>query len=34
MSQLKDFIALYRLYRVKHPRIYALKRAYEITFIN
>ena len=34
MTQLKDFIALYRLYRVKHPRIYALKRAYDIAFTN
>jgi hypothetical protein len=34
MSQLKDFIQLYRLYRVKHPRIYALKRAYEHCFLK
>jgi hypothetical protein len=34
MNTIKDFIALYRLYRVKHPRIYALRRAYEISFFN
>jgi hypothetical protein len=34
MTQLKDFIALYRLYRVKHSRRYALRRAYEISFLK
>lgn len=32
MNTLRDFIGLYRLYRVKHSRAYALKRAYGIAF--
>jgi hypothetical protein len=32
MSTIKDFIQLYRLYRVKHPPVYALQRAYQIAF--
>ena len=34
MTQLKDFIALYRLYRKSHGRVYAARRAYEITFVS
>lgn len=34
MTTLRDFIGLYRLYRVKHSRRYALKRAYDIAFTN
>ena len=34
MNTIKDFISLYRLYRVKHSRAYALKRAYGIAFTN
>ena len=34
MTTLKDFIQLYRLYRVKHGRRYALRRAYEISFLS
>jgi len=32
MTQLRDFIQLYRLYRVKHSRRYSLRRADEISF--
>lgn len=34
MNTIKDFVSLYRLYRVKHPRLYALRRAYGIAFTN
>ena len=34
MTTLRDFISLYRLYRVKHSRRYALLRAYEISFLS
>lgn len=30
MRLIIDFVQLYRLYRVNHPRAYALQRAYEI----
>jgi hypothetical protein len=34
MTTLRDFIQLYRLYRRKHSRRYALRRAYEISFLK
>ena len=34
MNTIRDFLSLYRLYRVKHSRAYALKRAYGIAFTN
>lgn len=34
MTTLRDFIQLYRLYRRVHPRMYALRRAYEISFLS
>ncbi len=30
MTRIKEFVGLYRLYRVMHPPGYALYRAYEI----
>jgi hypothetical protein len=32
MKTITDFIGLYKLYRKHHPRSYAVRRAYEITF--
>ena len=32
MSAIKDFVLLYRLYRVKHSRAYAAERAWQIAF--
>lgn len=34
MKTLKDFVGLYRLYRVMHSRRYALQRAAEISFFK
>ena len=34
MSHIKDFVLLYRLYRKSHGRVYAARRAYEITFVS
>ena len=31
MNRIKEFFALYRMYRRFHPRRYALQRAYEIS---
>ena len=32
MTTLRDFISLYRLYRKHHGRVYAVRRAYQMTF--
>jgi len=34
MNRIADFLALYRLYRAVHPRIYAAKIAYGVVFRN
>lgn len=32
MSRIAEFVQVYRLYRNHHPRLYALRLAYDIAF--
>ena len=34
MNTIKDFVLLYQLYRKHHSRMYAVRRAYQITFVS